>query len=82
LGGVFLLAAFELALPGVKSVLKPCGTTFQIFMEKRMADKELQEKNARESLGWLTLAFMMLMFPVLFFVSVWLPMWFGFTTPY
>ncbi|MFW7378124.1 MAG: hypothetical protein ACOH5I_04905 [Oligoflexus sp.] len=47
-----------------------------------MADKDLQEKNARESLGWTTLAFMMVLFPVLFFVCVWLPMWLGFTTPY
>ena len=47
-----------------------------------MADQELKERNERESKGWLTLTFMMILFPILFFVAVWLPMWFGFTTPY
>lgn len=47
-----------------------------------MADQELQERNARESVGWLTLALMMVLFPVLFFVCVWIPIWLGVTTPY
>lgn len=47
-----------------------------------MSDKELQEKNARELKGWLTMILMMVLFPVLFFLCVWAPMWFGSTTPY
>ncbi len=47
-----------------------------------MSSKELQEKNAREITGWLTMALMMTLFPILFFLCVWAPMWFGSTTPY
>lgn len=47
-----------------------------------MSNKDLDAKNARESEGWLTLAFMMVLFPVLFFLCVWAPMWFGDTTAY
>ncbi|NRA64373.1 MAG: hypothetical protein HRU19_07805 [Pseudobacteriovorax sp.] len=47
-----------------------------------MSSKEIAEKNSRESRGWYTLAFMMVLFPVLFFLCVWAPMWFADTTPY
>ena len=47
-----------------------------------MSDKEVQEKNQLESTGWMTLLLMMVLFPVLFFLCVWFPMWFGDTTPY
>jgi hypothetical protein len=47
-----------------------------------MTDNELKEKNSREAKGWATLALMMVLFPILFFICVWLPMWFGDTTPY
>jgi hypothetical protein len=47
-----------------------------------MTEKDLQDNKAREATGWLTLALMMVLFPVLFFLCVWIPMWFGSTTPY
>lgn len=51
-------------------------------LEAMMAEKDLEERNKLESVGWATMALMMVLFPVLFFLCVWFPMWFGDTTPY
>jgi hypothetical protein len=66
----------------MKLRVKTIQIDVQVNREIRMTDKEIQAKNAREATGWLTMVFMMLLFPVLFFLCVWAPMWFGSTTPY
>lgn len=40
------------------------------------------EKRERETAGWLSLAAFMLLFPLLFFICVYLPIWMGIATPY
>ena len=41
---------------------------------------ELEVTNkAKEGIGWLTLAFMMFLFPALFFLCVFFPIWIGLT---
>ena len=64
-------------------VLKLPVLSINLRLENQlMNSQELKEKDARESTGWFTLAFMMVLFPVLFFLCVWAPMWFSDTTPY
>ena len=47
-----------------------------------MTDNDKKAKDARECEGWLTLALMMVLFPVLFFLCVWIPIWFDVAKPY
>jgi len=46
-----------------------------------MTSKDL-ETQRREQKGWLTLLFMMILFPVLFFLCVWIPIWMDIASPF
>lgn len=39
-------------------------------------------KRDREGAGWLSLALFMLLFPLLFFLCVYFPIWIGVASPY
>ena len=45
-------------------------------------DQPFSQDDARqETLGWLSLVLLMVLFPVLFFLCVFLPIWLGVTVP-
>ena len=45
-------------------------------------DQPLPQDDARkETLGWLSLTLLMVLFPLLFFLCVFLPIWLGVTAP-
>ena len=41
-----------------------------------------EEKQKLEARGWISMAIFMVLFPVLFFLCVWFPIWLGVATPY
>jgi hypothetical protein len=41
--------------------------------------KRVERDSAREVKGWVSIAFMMLLFPALFFLCVFFPIWVGLT---
>lgn len=47
-----------------------------------MSERNLQGDKAKEAVGWATLAMMMVLFPVLFFLCVFFPIWIGWTSPW
>lgn len=47
-----------------------------------MTPKDQDRDMDRERVGWLTLAGFMLLFPALFFLCVYFPIWIGVATPY
>ncbi len=42
-----------------------------------MAKVEVTRDQRKEAIGWLSIAAIMVLFPVLFFVCVWIPIWLG-----
>lgn len=46
-----------------------------------MTSKDLEQRQ-REQKGWLTLVFMMFLFPILFFLCVWIPIWMDIASPF
>lgn len=46
-----------------------------------MTGKDLETQQL-ESKGWLTLLFMMFLFPILFFLCVWIPIWMDVASPF
>jgi|GEM_PF-3517720 hypothetical protein len=48
-----------------------------------MSSKDLEAQHrSLEAKGWLTLVLMLFLFPVLFFLCVFFPIWIGVATPY
>ena len=47
-----------------------------------MAQAKVTRDLKKENTGWLFLTFLMVMFPALFFLVVFLPIWMGWATPY
>ncbi len=47
-----------------------------------MSNKEVEAHRKLEAEGWLTLLFVMLLFPLLFFLCVFFPIWIDVATPY
>ena len=45
-------------------------------------DLQAKENKALEGAGWLQLLFIMILFPVLFFLCVFFPIWIDVATPY
>lgn len=41
-----------------------------------------EQGREREAAGWLGLAMFMFLFPILFFLCVWFPIWLGVASPY
>lgn len=52
------------------------------FEEQSEALKVAEQGREREAAGWLGLAMFMLLFPLLFFLCVWFPIWLGVASPY
>ncbi len=47
-----------------------------------MSSREVEANRALEASGWLQLLFIMVLFPVLFFLCVFFPIWIDVATPY
>lgn len=47
-----------------------------------MSSKDPAAHRSLEAKGWLTLLFFMFLFPILFFLCVYFPIWIGVATPY
>ena len=47
-----------------------------------MSSKDLQKNTALEAAGWLQLLAIMILFPILFFLCAFFPIWIDVATPY
>ena len=56
-------------------------TTQQMPTELQEREDTQEKPPAREGLGWLSMVLLMVLFPLLFFVCVFIPIWLGVTTP-
>jgi hypothetical protein len=47
-----------------------------------MSSQDLEKNKTLEAVGWLQLLAIMILFPILFFLCAYFPIWIGVATPY